>query len=99
MKIIIIILNFQCTKSVFMLRAVAVYRIFAKGGELGVCQKEAVRISRAAAGGWVYLEIQGGGENNSRGANAPPRLPLNTPLHANRHTAHSPQKLDSYYLT
>ena len=33
-----------------------VYRIFAKGGELGVCQKEggeAVRSCRAAAGGWV----------------------------------------------
>ena len=34
----------------------AVYRIFAKGGELEVCQKEggeAVRSCRAAAGGWV----------------------------------------------
>ena len=35
----------------------AVYRIFAKGGKLGVCQKEgggeAVRSCRAAAGGWV----------------------------------------------
>ena len=36
-----------------------------RGGELGVCQKEggeAVRSCRAAAGGWVYLEIQGGQE-------------------------------------
>ena len=34
----------------------AVYRIFAKGGELGVCQKEggeAVLSCRAATGGWV----------------------------------------------
>ena len=40
---------------------------------------EAVRSCRAAAGGWVYLEIQGGARITQGGANAPP-APLNTPL-------------------
>ena len=40
---------------------------------------EAVRSCRAAAGGWVYLEIQGGARITQEGANAPPP-PLNTPL-------------------
>ena len=40
---------------------------------------EAVRSCRAAAGGWVYLEIQGGARITQGGKNAPPP-PLNTPL-------------------
>ena len=40
---------------------------------------EAVRCCRAATGGWVYLEIQGGARITQGGANAPP--PKYTPVH------------------
>ena len=40
---------------------------------------EAVRSCRAAAGGWVYLEIQGGARITQGGANAPPASLRYTP--------------------
>ena len=49
---------------------------------------EVVRSCRAAAGGWVYLEIQGGARITQGGGRMPPRPPLNTHqvTHTRTHT-------------